>query len=115
MVLLVRGYARTVAAVLVVLSLWSLPHLSLPDICVPEGAEHHDETKHVFTAAPEASHTEHCAICHWMRTLKPTFEDGQRSAVTLDAGAPVIVVTSRVRRDDVRVHLPARAPPVFLS
>lgn len=115
MVLLLRGYARTVAAVLVVLSLWSLPHLSLPDICVPEGAEQHDESKHVFTAAPAASQTEHCAVCHWMRTLKPAFDDSERSTIRLDGSAPILIVATAARLDEVRAHIPARAPPIPLS
>ena len=115
MVLLLRGYARTVATVLVALSLWSLPHTSLPDICVPKGAEQHDESKHVFTAAPDGPHHEHCAICHWMRTLNPVSAASEGTGIRLAAGASIAVDGVAARCDYVLAHLPARAPPSLQS
>ena len=115
MLLLVRGSAKTVSAVLMLLSLWSLPHRSLPDICVPAGLEEHDETKHVFTAAAQGPHSEHCAICHWMRTLKPVFSATPHAGTPLAAGAAVAIRTAPIVNDSALDHLPARAPPSILS
>ena len=111
MVLRLRGSARTVSAVLVVLSLWSLPHRSQPDICVPATLEPHDASSHVFTAASAHAAEEHCVVCHWMRSLKDAF------AGTVYAGAIPMASPAAPNPASTRLvacapdHLPARAPP----
>lgn len=111
MVLLLRGSARTVSAVLVLLSLWSLPHRSQPDICVPAGFEEHDESKHVYTTAGQVTHDEHCTVCHWMRSLKPAFTAKPFTAADADRGAAVITAVRGDRSRYVLAQLPPRAPP----
>lgn len=111
MVLRLRGSARTVSAVLVVLSLWSLPHLSRPDICIPAGFEQHDESKHVFTAASQGPHQEHCAVCHWMRSLRPTLAARPFDSTGNESGAAVFGPTTQLRRTSALTQLPPRAPP----
>lgn len=113
MVLLLRRGARTVSAVLVVLSLWSLPHRSQPDICLPAGLEEHDESKHVYTAASQAAHEDHCAVCHWMRSLKPAFTSSPYAAATSDSSSAVTLQARRSQRPSALRQLPPRAPPAL--
>ena len=112
MLLWLRGAAKTVSAVLVLLSLWSLPHVSQPDICVPAGFENHDASKHVFTAASEGPHQEHCAVCHWMRSLRPTLAARPYTSTGDGSGAAVVAPTILSRRPSALTQLPPRAPPV---
>ena len=111
MVLLLRGSARTVSAVLVLLSLWSLPHRSQPDICLPAGFEEHDESKHIYTAATPVAHEEHCALCHWMRSLKPAFASRPYIVTGAEGGAAVVTSPSHARRSAALCQIPSRAPP----
>ena len=111
MVLLLRSSARTVSAVLVLLSLWSLPHRSQPDICLPSGVEEHDESKHVYTAASQAAHEEHCAICHWMRSLKPAFASRAYTGTANDSSIAICLQTLGSRCPSALSQLPPRAPP----
>jgi hypothetical protein len=111
MVLRLRGSARTVSAVLVVLSLWSLPHRSQPDICVPAGFEEHDESKHVYTAPSQAAHEDHCAVCHWMRSLKPAFASSPYAAADADSSAAFFIQPRDTRRQSALRAIPPRAPP----
>ena len=113
MVLLLRRSARTVSAVLVVLSLWSLPHRSQPDICLPAGLEEHDESKHVYTAASQAAHEDHCAICHWMRTLKPTFASSPYTVNPSGASASITVQARGSQNPSALRQIPPRAPPAI--
>ena len=111
MLLRLRGSAKTVSAVLVLLSLWSLPHLSRPDICVPAGLEHHDESKHVFTAASQGPHQEHCAVCHWMRSLRPTLAADPYTSTGDESGAAIVALATPSRRSSALTPLPPRGPP----
>ena len=114
MVQRLRGSARTVSAILVVLSLWSLPHRSQPDICVPAAFEPHNESSHVFTAVSAHAADEHCVVCHWMRSLKDA------SAGVSYAGATPVAGSAAPNSASTRIvaitldHLPARAPPLPL-
>lgn len=109
---LLRRSSRTVAACLVLVSLLGLPHRSQDDgACAPAGAESHDESKHVFTAADQVEHTEHCAICHWVRTLKPDSTTSALLGTQLLHGAAVGPRAPGIRRDPAADRLPARAPP----
>ena len=111
MVLLLRRSVRTVSAVLVLLSLWSLPHRSQPDICLPAGFEEHDESKHVYTAASPSAHEEHCAVCHWMRTLKPAFASSPYTALGSESSSATIGHAFGLQRPSALGQLPPRAPP----
>jgi hypothetical protein len=92
-------------------SLVQLPHPSQNDqFCVP-GAEAHDESKHVFTTVDDTGHSEHCAICHWTRLLKPVFSSGPATPIRSDAGGDLIGSASFTWLDPALAHLPPRAPP----
>lgn len=60
-----------------------LPHTdSLGDAACYRPAVSHDESAHRFggAASPDATHQQHCALCHWVRTfcsLLPTGEHVQ--------------------------------------
>lgn len=111
MVLRLRGSARTVSAVLVVLSLWTLPHSSQPDICLPAGTEEHDASRHVYTAGSKAADDEHCAVCHWMRSLKPAFTSRPLGAADNSRSVAVLVQAGRGSFRSAVDHLSPRAPP----
>jgi hypothetical protein len=105
-----RRWSRALSVLLLLASVSGVPHLEVDDpACVPV-AEQHDETKHGIR--PGAPHqAEHCAVCHWTRTLrapKPVL------AVWIAQFAPSSSVT-RERREiphaPVLEQMPARAPP----
>lgn len=107
-----RRSSRAVAAVILLASLWQLPHQVQDDeICAPAAAEAHDESKHVFTAAGATQHEDHCAICHWLRAMNPAFGGGPAAAVPDDSGRRFATCTSGTLRDCRADRLPARAPP----
>ena len=113
---LLRRSSRAVAACLVLVSLFGLPHRSQDDAaCAPLGAESHDESKHVFTAADPVAHEDHCAICHWVRSLKPNFSATGTVRTHLLDGTAVGARAPGVRRDPAADRLPARAPPSVLQ
>ena len=107
-----RRSSRFVAAVILMSSLWQLPHRAQDDeICVPAGAEHHDESKHVVTAPTSAAHTDHCAVCHWVRWMKPVFTAMPSTAVPRRPGSLLASNAASSWRDPSGDRLPARAPP----
>lgn len=113
MVLLLRGSARAVAAVLLLVSLWSLPHRSQPDICVPAGLEEHDESKHVYTAGSGPADDEHCVVCHWMRSLKPAFSASSHTSIHLALSSPAAALMRVAVRQADAGPLSPRAPPAI--
>lgn len=111
-----RRSSRLVAGLVLLASLWQLPHRAEDDrICAPGAAEAHDESKHVFTAADGAGHQDHCAVCHWLRSIKPGFSSSMLAAVPTDAGRRLIPLTAGGLRDPGSDRRPARAPPSLLS
>jgi mono/diheme cytochrome c family protein len=107
-----RRSSRAVAAVILLASLWQLPHqVQDDDICTPAAAEAHDESKHVFTAAGATAHPDHCAICHWLRAMNPAFAGGPATVVPDESGSRLAALTSGTLRDPRANRLPARAPP----
>ena len=107
-----RRSSRAVAVFLLLTSLWQLPHRAQDDeICAPGAAEHHDESKHVFTTADALTHPDHCAICHWLRSLNPVFSSGAAVAVPLVPGGRLASAGTRDVADSRGDRLPARAPP----
>lgn len=107
-----RRSSRMVAAVILLTSLWQLPHRAQDDeICVPAGAENHDESKHVVTAPTSAAHPDHCAVCHWVRWMKPVFTATASTAVPDRPGSLLAANAASFWPDPSDDRLPARAPP----
>ena len=113
-----RRWSRLVAAVLVVAMCGGVPHLRQDDLaCAPSGAgpfEGHEETDHQLAPAGSPAHDDHCAICHWSRSLRSPLAETA-------AWAPGLPPALRVHRDAPRAFaapaldsLPARAPPSAL-
>jgi hypothetical protein len=109
-----RRSSRLIAVFLLLTSMWQLPHRSQDDeLCAPAGAENHDASKHVFTDAAAAGHQDHCAICHWIRWMKPQMASRPIVARTQGAGSDLAPATAAVLRDPSTDRLPARAPPAL--
>ncbi len=106
--------SRVVSLLLLLVSLSTSAHRQQDDdACLPMLAGEHDPSKHAFAPGDSAG-DEHCAVCHWMRALKPTAAGSSIVSVAL---AP----TDRLVWSAVCTHvspssgrLPARAPPVIL-
>ena len=111
---LLRGSARRMAVALVVISLWSLPHVAqMDDLCPAPGAEEHDESKHVFTTATPAADQEHCAICHWVRSMNLGVGMRELTAIPVASDSRFLALVSHSLRDPGTNRIPARAPPVL--
>jgi hypothetical protein len=111
-----RRSARLVAAHLLLVTAVGLPHRSqADDICVPAGVEEHDESKHVFTTVSEAGHPQHCAVCHWLRWMKPVFSQRVLPAGQQDGRTDLVFLATLSLRDPGSDQLPARAPPSDLT
>ena len=107
-----RRTSRAIAAILLLTSMWQLPHRSQDDeICAPAGAESHDESKHVYTDASAPAHQEHCAVCHWTRWMKPAFAPSATVAADAGTDGDFSAYSADFVRDPVASQLPPRAPP----
>jgi hypothetical protein len=108
--------SRAVAVVLLLAALHGLPHLAPDDaLCAPTAtfAAEHDETQHGLRAAAPLDQ-EHCAVCHWLRSLRAP---GAALAVAVARVTPPTLVArsaASLHRAPVRDGLPARAPPTVL-
>ena len=110
-----RRSSRVVAAVILLASLWQLPHqLQDDEVCAPAAAAAHDESKHVFTSPGAVAHQDHCAICHWLRSINPGCAAGAAAVVPKESGSRLAALTSGTLRDVSADRLPARAPPSLL-
>jgi hypothetical protein len=82
--------------------------------CVPavvSSPGDHDETQHSFRPGAPPTEREHCAICHWSRSLRSP----RTSLVvaTAEVKPPYILSRSTEPRVESAIleNLPARAPP----
>ena len=109
-----RRSSRAVAAVILLVSMWQLPHRAEDDeICAPAPAEAHDESKHVFTTVGGSDHQQHCAVCHWLRSIKPASGARALTAIPAQSDSRFCALVSRSLRDPGANRVPARAPPVL--
>lgn len=109
-----RRSSRAVAAVVLLVSLWQLPHRAEDDeICAPGSAQAHDESKHVFTTVGDTAHPEHCAICHWLRSINPALGVRGLTAIPVESDSRFCALVSRSLRDPGANRIPARAPPTL--
>ena len=109
-----RRSSRAVAAVVLLVSMWQMPHLGQDDdICAPAQTEAHDESKHVFTTPTAAAAQEHCAICHWVRSMNLGLGMRELTAVPVESDSRFLALVSHSLRDPGTNRIPARAPPVL--
>ncbi len=109
--------ARLVAMVLLLAAAAGLPHLPQDDQgCVRPAAEYagSEPSPHGLRAPGEVGHHDHCAVCHWTRSLRSplTILGVLTPAATPPLpvhGAAVAAALAPVVRT-----LPARAPPFDL-
>ena len=108
-----RRSSRVVALLLLV-SFWGLAHKTGDDLCASDLPQTHDESKHAI-GAPSGADTEHCAICHSVRTpRRPLGTISPVTAPLVDRG-PVCAPEPLARRAPALDNLPARAPPASLT
>jgi hypothetical protein len=113
MILRMRGWSRAIAVLLVCAALPGLSHLAEDDAaCLSafEAFTPHDHGRHAFRSG-EPPHQDHCAICHWSRSLRTP-----RSVATAWAGPvrisdPVAPAADSPHLPPALEHTPARAPP----
>ena len=106
-----RRSSRLIAVIILFASLWQLPHRSQDDeICAP-AAEAHDESRHIVTSPDEPAHPDHCAVCHWVRWMKPLFAAAPALTGNQGGGSDVAPVSAALQRDPSFDRRPARAPP----
>jgi hypothetical protein len=113
-----RRWSRVIAVVLLVAAI-RLPHAAVDDAaCMPAAIPSygdHDESQHSLQPGPGSqAESEHCAVCHWTRSLR-----SPRTLLNLgvaELSPPSIVL--RLDRAEVLPavvdNLPARAPPADL-
>lgn len=107
-----RRSARSLSIWLLLVSIGGLPHrVDGADTCPPTGQEEHDESKHVFSASSPGDHGEHCAVCHWLRSIK--LDQAERSAAgrTPDISAHLAAEALQAAGNASVRLLAARAPP----
>lgn len=105
-----RRSSRLIAVIVLFVSMWQLPHRSQDDeICAP-AAEAHDESRHIVTS-PEPGHPDHCAVCHWVRWMKPMFAATPAIAGNRGGSSDVAPLSAALLRDPSSDRRPARAPP----
>jgi hypothetical protein len=109
-----RRVARVVAALLLFGAMRGLAHPALDDTaCAPAALEHHDESKHAIGAAVADEH-QHCAICHWSRTVRSPLGTAAAFLAPQSAASLLPQLSAGVRRALALDNLPARAPPAAL-
>jgi len=79
------------------------------DLCeaIGEGAVSH----HRLQAASDASTSQHCSICHWLRSLRIFQTDPAQPLPRLVPSARAVARPASAVRRFVVSSLPARAPP----
>lgn len=106
--------SRVVALFLLLVTVWTASHRRPDDDgCLPVVAGEHDASKHAYAPPGSADH-EHCAICHWMRGLKPAFASGTVASATLRPADSLAPLPVAVQLGSALGRLPARAPPSLL-
>ena len=107
-----RSY-RIVASLLLLVSLLGAPHRQQDDdACLPVSADEHDASKHAFAPLAPVEH-DHCAVCHWMRGLKPSFAAAATTVSPFDRTHDLPASTDLMHRAPCGAQLPARAPPAI--
>ena len=116
-VLRLRRWSRLVSVVLLCAAAGGLPHSAADDpgcLTPVESFDAHHETQHVVGAAGGAHTSDHCAICHWTRSLRAPRTGPVPGAAQALSSATLLRFHSPVHAAPVMEHLPARAPPPLL-
>ena len=109
-----RRSSRAIALVLLLVSLVGVAHRQQDDTaCLPMTSGDHDASKHAFAPLAPVEH-DHCAVCHWMRGLNPTFVGMAAAGAPLDSTDTLAQLPVVPYANACRAQLPARAPPVTL-
>jgi hypothetical protein len=110
----VRQWARTIAALLLLATAARLPHLAADDAaCLPAAVGEHDETQHGFQPGA-AVEDDHCAVCHWSRSLRSLRAPLTEAAAHVTPRA-IVAHSDEVAATSASIEqLPARAPPSAL-
>ena len=102
---------RAIASLLLLVSLWGAPHRQQDDAaCLPITSGEHDASNHAFAPTAPPEH-DHCAVCHWMRGLKPAFTTTATAQTPLVRAGDIAAASSVTHRAPSGAQLPARAPP----
>lgn len=106
--------SRVIALLLLVVSVWTASHRRQDDAaCLPVAAGEHDASKHAFAPLAPVEH-EHCAVCHWIRGLKPEFSSAPITVAVLRPTGSLSAPSAFIHADPVAGPLAARAPPPAL-
>jgi hypothetical protein len=116
MIVRMRAWSRAVAVLLVCAVLPGLSHLAEDDAaCLSafEAFTPHDHSRHAFRSG-EPSHQDHCAICHWSRSLRMPRSVASAWAAPVPVSYAIFPGADTAHLSPVLEQAPARAPPVAL-
>lgn len=110
----VRRWSRVVAVLLLLATAGAVPHAAKDDAeCVPFAAETHEghrESDHALRAGDREAQ-DHCAVCHWARSLRTPRAQAAVAAVVAEPPVTLVRPADRSHFPPVLDHLPVRAPP----
>ena len=112
-----RRWSRVVAVLLLMAAGPAMPHFAQGDFAcdlAALAAGEHDASKHGFRAAGDDAERDHCALCHWSRSLRSPLTP---LGIAVTPAAPAAAehgVVAAVPLSPVLENLPARAPPSVL-
>ena len=114
-----RQWSRVVAVILLIAAARGLPHFAQDDPgCGPgslQVSDPADAPGHAIGEAQRLDHQNHCALCHWSRSLRSPLTS---LSLWIADVPPPILVARRPASAPVAVvvpELPARAPPSVLA
>jgi hypothetical protein len=111
-----RRWSRLIAVVLLFAAA-RVPHSAADDFaCVAwpsQSSGAHDETKHGLRPATSED-GDHCAVCHWARTLRSPGPDLTVVLAHVALPSPLPASADRIVAASFVRNLPARAPPAPL-
>ena len=111
-----RRWSRAIAVVLLVAAI-RLPHAAVDDaaclpVAIPSYGDH-DESQHGLQPGSQAE-PEHCAVCHWTRSLRSPRTLLNLGAAEVSPPTTVHGPDQTQARSAVVDNVPARAPPSLL-
>jgi mono/diheme cytochrome c family protein len=112
-----RRWSRVVAVMLFLAMAGGLPHIGQDDPACDGAAQYSeagDASQHGLRAAGPAAGHDHCALCHWTRSLRSPLTPLGVLVATVTHSSPVSRTAAPPPSAPVLEHLPARAPPAPL-